>query len=79
MKYHIKAVDSEWEIEPSNDKAWVLKKRAGNDCLAIGTYKSPNEAAVMAGARMTSSVRFGRRHFERLKFVLSSWEVVEQC
>lgn len=79
MEYHLKASDAEWKIEPSSEEYWVLKKRTEVDWSAVGIYKSPNEAAVMVGAMMTVASRFGERHLNRLRFVLSGWEMVEQC
>lgn len=78
MKYYMKEADTEWEIEPSDGMAWVLKRRTETGWCAIGTYRSPNEAAVNVGAKMAASFKMGARHLNRLRFVLSSWKVVER-
>jgi hypothetical protein len=78
MKYHLKAADSEWAIERSNDKSWVLNIRTEGDWRPVGTYKSPNEAAVTVGAKMSDGSVGGEHHLNRLRFVLSSWETIEQ-
>ncbi len=77
MKYKLVVMGAEWRIEPTTKESWVLKRRAADDWCAVGTYRSPNEAAAMAGARMTANVRLGDRHLNRLRYVLSGWDVVE--
>jgi|HubBroStandDraft_1064217.scaffolds.fasta_scaffold960924_1 hypothetical protein len=74
MRYHLKDADSEWAIERSGNERWVLNKRTEGDWQPVGTYRSPNEAAVTVGAQMTAGSRRGERHLSRLKFVLSSWQ-----
>jgi hypothetical protein len=74
MKYHLKEADSEWAIERTGEESWVLNRRTEGDWCSVGTYRSPNEAAVTAGATMTAGSRHGERHLSRLKFVLSSWQ-----
>jgi len=76
MKYHLRTSDVEWEIEPSESKSWILKRRTSDEWSVAGTFGSPTEAAVIAGARATSKSRGKERHTNRLQFVLSSWEVV---
>lgn len=77
MKYKLIATGAEWTIEPMSKESWVLKKRKAEDWCAVGTYRSPNEAAAMVGARMTANVKLGDRHLNRLNFVLSNWDIVE--
>lgn len=48
------------------------------DWSAIGIFRTPTEAAVTAGARMAASWKFGERRLNRRRFVLSSWEIIEQ-
>jgi hypothetical protein len=77
MNYLLKEADTEWRIEPSIAEAWILKQRTTADWSPVGTYKSPTEAAVSVGAKMTASSRTGQRHRNRLKFVLSRWDIIE--
>lgn len=78
MKYRLEGTGTEWTIEPATNERWVLKRRSEAEWLDVGTYKTPNEAAAIAGARMAKAVNRIERHVNRLRFVLSSWDVVEQ-
>jgi len=78
MKYKLNATDVEWTIESVSDEAWLLTKRSENELHAVGTFKTPNEAAVVVGAAMTAEKRIGQRYLNRLRYVLSGWDIVER-
>jgi len=78
MKYHMRAANAEWAIEPTAKDSWVLKERAEADWRAVGTFRTPNEAAVIAGARRAKASDLRERHHARLRCVLSCWETLEQ-
>jgi len=78
MKYKLNSTDVEWTIEPVSDDAWLLTKRSESELRAVGTFRTPNEAAVVAGAEMTAGKRFGERYLNRLRYVLSVWDVIER-
>jgi len=73
MKYHLKAARAEWAIEAANNEAWVLKTRNDGDWQTVGFYRSPHEAAVIAGARERGDVPKMLRVVESRRFVLSGW------
>jgi len=77
MKYHMNAANAEWTIEPSNKESWILKERTAADWCAVGTFKTPNEAAAVVGARKAKDSDWCEQHCARLRFVLSSWETSE--
>jgi hypothetical protein len=78
MKYYMKATDAEYTIEPSSSESWELKERTETASCSVGTFKTPNEAAVVLGARKVKTPeRYGRRLSRRL-WVLSSWQVCQQ-
>ncbi len=77
MKYKLNATDIEWTIESVGDDAWLLVRKSVGDLRAVGTFRTPNEAAVAAGAEMTANKRVGERYLRRLRYVLSGWDVVE--
>jgi hypothetical protein len=78
MKYRLNVTDVEWTIESVSDEAWLLTKKMDGGFHAVGTFRTPNEAAVFAGAEMTSVRRYGERYLDRLRYVLSGWTVEEQ-
>lgn len=78
MKYHLKAANAEWTIEPWNQNSWVLKERTEADWRAVGTFSTPNEAAAIVGALKAKASDWRERHNARLGFVLSCWEMSEQ-
>jgi hypothetical protein len=76
MKYHLKDTDAEWAIEAANQESWVLRKKEEDQWKTIGTFRTPNEAAVMAGATRASVSKPERDGRVRRKYILSSWESV---
>jgi hypothetical protein len=75
MKYYMKATDAEYTIEPSSSESWELKERTETTSCSVGVFKTPNEAAVVVGAReIKTSEHYGRR-LSRRSWVLSSWQV----
>jgi len=77
MKYHMKSGFGEWTIEPLPGEVWVLKEKTAVDWCPVGTYRTPNEAAVIVGARRSEASDWRERHHARLKWVLSCWEAFE--
>jgi hypothetical protein len=73
MKYHLKEARVEWAIEAANNEAWILKKKDEGDWQTVGTYRSPHEAAVIAGARKRGASPKMLRVTESRRFVLSGW------
>jgi hypothetical protein len=52
-----------------------LKERTETTSCSVGVFKTPNEAAVVVGAReIKTSEHYGRR-LSRRSWVLSSWQV----
>jgi hypothetical protein len=78
MKYLLKATDAEYTIEPSTSESWVLKEKTRAALSAIGIFKTPNEAAVAAGARRVVTSGRSGRNLSRRSWVLSSWEVCRE-
>jgi hypothetical protein len=78
MKYRMKTANAEWTIEPSSMESWILKERAEADWCAVGTFRTPNEAAVVVGARSAGVSDTCDRPHARLRCVLSCWETLEQ-
>jgi hypothetical protein len=75
MKYCMKRSDAEYTIEPSSSASWELKERTETISRLVGKFKTPNEAAVAAGARKVKTPGKHSRFLSRRAWVLSAWQV----